>query len=136
MKMPDLTDLKNKVNFQGMVDNVKSAIDTVSAPKAAPTNDALAAKFAEITALMSSLSDMNAQQAKAVANIKSKVQELDKDIQTVKALAVEVGVKQEEQRLASKLEAEASQSADAQKVNGKEVDASKSTKQPESTNDS
>jgi methyl-accepting chemotaxis protein len=89
MKMPDFSELKKKVNIQSMVDNVKSAIDTVSTPKAPATSDELTTKFAEITELMNSLADMNAQQAKAVANIKAKIHALDKDIQTVKGLATQ-----------------------------------------------
>ncbi|MDF3054677.1 MAG: hypothetical protein K0Q74_584 [Gammaproteobacteria bacterium] len=93
IKMPDLSELKKTVNFQNIVDNVKSAIETVSNHTTSlPEGDELVGKFTEITGLVSNLLDMNAQQTRAIAHIKSKIHELEKDIINVKVAMAKDGI--------------------------------------------
>lgn len=101
VKLPNLTELTKKMNLQGVLDNVKSAIGSVSNPQKSPTSDELSGKFNEILSLTSSLADMHAQQADAIANLKTKISELDKDIQNMKALAASMAASEQQKEAAS-----------------------------------
>ena len=78
---------------------------------------------------------MDAQQAKVFANLKSKVHALDKDIQTIKALATEVGEKHAES-VATKesvtktetVETKIVEDIKPQKINGEGVQTDKPVK--------
>ena|SRR5579871_5483341 len=87
IKMPNFSELSKKMNLQGVLDNVKSAMSSTVSSDKPPEGDELFNKFTEIMGLMETLTDMHTQQAKAIANIKSKMNELNKDIQTVKMAA-------------------------------------------------
>lgn len=82
-KLPDFVDMAKKLDFQGLLDSVKSAVSGGPPPKA-PEGDEVAARFVEIITLTHSLATAHAEQAKVIASIHSKLNALYKDMQLLK----------------------------------------------------
>ena|ERR1700722_17377074 len=89
VKMPDFGGLTKKLDIQGLVDSVKSAVSSTGGPPPkAPEGDEVAAKFVEVISLMQNLSTMQAEQAKAISAIHTKLNILYKDMQALRGANV------------------------------------------------
>lgn len=84
-KIPDLSELSKKLDIQGIVDSVKSAISSGPSISKPPTGDELAAKFAELNELVQNLARVNAEQAQAIAKVNGRISGLYRDMLALRA---------------------------------------------------
>jgi hypothetical protein len=93
-KLPDFAELTKKLNIEGLVDSVKSAVSGGVPPKA-PEGDEVAAQFVEIITLTQNLANAHAEQGKAISAVHSKLNALYKGLQLLRetsAAKVDVSV--------------------------------------------
>lgn len=83
-KLPDFSGLTKKLDIQGLVDSVKSAVGGSSTPPKAPEGDEVAAKFVEIITLTHNLINTQSEQAKIIATVNTKLNALYKDLQLLR----------------------------------------------------
>lgn len=86
-KIPDFGSFTKKLDIQGLVDSVKSAVTSAGGPAKAPEGDEIAAKFVELITLTQTLSNQHAEQAKTMSMVYSKLSALYKDVQAFKGAA-------------------------------------------------
>lgn len=82
-KLPDFSELSKKLDLQGLLDSVKSAVSGIGTPPKAPEGDEVAAKFVEVITLVQTLITTHAEQAKTIASVHQKLNSLYKDIQAI-----------------------------------------------------
>jgi hypothetical protein len=77
-KFPDFSDLTKKFDLQGLMDNVKSAINQISqvTPKPAPEGDEIAAQFVTLIEKVQRIAKIQAEQAKEIAQVNLMLNEL------------------------------------------------------------
>lgn len=78
--MPNLSDFTKKLDIQGFVDSVKSAIGSSTVAKA-PEGDEIAAKFVALSQVVQALVSAHAEQAKLIGAINNQLNALSKDWQ-------------------------------------------------------
>ena len=87
-KIPDFSELSKKIDLQGILDTVKSAIG--GSPNPEPVSgDEIATKFAELKSLVKSLSSAHTQQGQTITKVNRKIQALEKDINNFRNLKPE-----------------------------------------------
>lgn len=80
-----ITDLTKKVDLNSLVKGVTSMINPTGATPDADDNDALGVKLAQVSTLVQSVANIQAEQTKAFAKINKLVNELYADIEVVRA---------------------------------------------------
>ncbi len=84
-KIPDFGGLTKKLDIQGLMDTVKSAVSgTGGAPQKAPEGDEVAARFVEVLNQVQELANAHSEQAKTISAIHSKLNVLYKDVQALR----------------------------------------------------
>lgn len=84
-KIPDFGGFTKKLDIQGLMDTVKSAVSGVGpGPAKVPGNDEIAAKFADVVTAIQTLANANGEQAKLISTLSSKINSLQKDLQAIK----------------------------------------------------
>jgi hypothetical protein len=87
-KMPDFSELSKKIDLQGILDTVKSAIG--GSPNPEPVSgDEIAVKLAELKSLVKSLATTHTQQGQTITKVNRKIQALEKDINNFRNLKPE-----------------------------------------------
>lgn len=81
-KIPDFSELTKKLNVQGLVDSVKSAVG--GTPPKAPEGDEVAARFVEVMNMVQDLNKAHAEHEKAVVAIHNKLNAIYKDVQLLR----------------------------------------------------
>lgn len=84
--MPNLSDFTKKLDIQGFVDSVKSAIGSSTVAKA-PEGDEIAAKFVALSQVVQALVSTHAEQAKLIGAINNQLNALSKDWQLLQTAA-------------------------------------------------
>jgi hypothetical protein len=84
--MPNLSDFTKKLDIQGFVDSVKSAIGSSTVAKA-PEGDEIAAKFVALSQVVQALVSAHAEQAKLIGAINNQLNALSKDWQLLQTAA-------------------------------------------------
>lgn len=81
-KFPDFSELTKKFDFQGIMDNVKSAINQLSqvTPKPAPEGDEIAAQFVTLIEKVQRIAKIQAEQAKEIAQVNLMLNELYREV--------------------------------------------------------
>ncbi len=88
-KIPDFSELTKKLDLQGIVDSVKSAIGTQTPPAEAPDGDSIAAEFVEIITALQQVTKTQSEQAKALDHLGNKLNALYKNVMAYKTPATE-----------------------------------------------
>lgn len=83
-KIPDFGGLTKKLDIQGLLDSVKSAVAGTGTPLKAPEGDEVAAKFVEVIGSLQNLANLQAEQAKLINTINSKINDLYRDMQAIR----------------------------------------------------
>ena len=84
-KMPDFSELTKKLDIQGLLDTVKSAVGAgIATPAKAPDGDQIAADFVALLTLTHTLAASHAEQAKVISDVHRKLEVLYKQVQALK----------------------------------------------------
>jgi hypothetical protein len=84
MAKTTISDLTKKIDFNGIVKGVKSMINPTGMTPDVDMNDPLGVKLAKISVLVQSIANIQAQQTKEFAQVNKLVNELYKDIETIR----------------------------------------------------
>ena len=86
-KMPDFSELTKKLDIQGLLETVKTAIGAgTGTPAKAPDGDQIAANFVALLTLTHTLAVTHAEQAKIIADVHRKLDALYKQVQTLQSV--------------------------------------------------
>ncbi len=83
---PDLSDISKKFDINNIVSSIKSLLNPESATPEVDPDDAIGVKIAQLSLMMQQLAKSQAQQAKDFTAVNQLLNELYKDIETLRNL--------------------------------------------------